>query len=226
MSQFKQLLISLFAKRSYLVFIWLLLISVPTAVYAETIGVGVGTGRIVLDEPIKPSMTYNLPSIAVFNNGDVESDYEMTVQYNETQAENKPPAEWVAFSPSNFKLEPGKAQQVSITLKPEYSATPGDYFAYLEAHPLKKDESGSTAVSVAAATKFHFKVVPANMFMRIYYALLAFWISYRLILIPVIAALVLAVLVLLAKRYLNIEVKRKKSAPKAKDNKDAKDKEE
>lgn len=213
MSQYKQLLINSFPKNIFLVFSWLLItISVPAwFVSAETIGVGVGTGRIVLDDPVKPSLSYDLPSIAVFNNGDVASDYEMTVQYNETQPEQKPPAEWITFNPRTFYLEPGKTQQVAISLKPEYSAKPGDYFAYLEAHPLKKDESGQAAVSVAAATKFHFKVVPANFFMRIYYALTAFWASYKFILIPVIAAFVIALLVLFAKKYLNIEIKRKKT---------------
>ncbi len=165
----------------------------------------------MLDEPVKLSLTYNLPAIAVFNNGDITSEYEMTVQYNETQPEQKPPSEWIVFSPRTFNLEPGKTQQVAITLNPEYSAKPGDYFAYLEAHPLKKDESGQAAVSVAAATKFHFKVIPANFLMRIYYALTAFWITYKLILIPIIVAFVITLFVLLAKKYLNIEVRRKKT---------------
>lgn len=212
MLQFKQLSISFPLRRLFLIVVILLLtvISLPIKTRAETIGVGVGTGRIVLDDPVKPSLEYELPSIAVFNNGDVESDYEMTVQYNETQPEQKPPSGWVNFSPSTFKLGPGDVQQIVITLHPPYDAMPGDYFAYLEARPVKKDESGSTAIAVAAATKFSFKVIPANFLMRIYYAVLAFWITYKLIIIPVVAALIIVIIVLLAKKYLKVEVKRKK----------------
>lgn len=175
---------------------------------ADTIGVGVGTGRIKLDEPIKPSLTYALPSIAVFNNGDVTSEYEMTVEFNETQPQLKPQAEWITFSPKTFTLEPGKAQQVAITINPDYSAVPGDYFAYLEAHPLKRDQSGRAAVQVAAATKFEFKIIPANMFQRVYYALQAFWNKHKPILLPALIALLIVILVLIARRYLKVELKK------------------
>jgi len=221
MSQFKQLSIKSVAKHFILAL--LLLVSfntLPSLIKAETIGVGVGTGRIVLDEPVKPSLTYELPTIAVFNNGDVESEYQMTVQYNEVQDELKPPASWITFSPTTFFLEPGKAQQVEITLQPEYNAKPGKYFAYLEASPLKKDETGQSSVSVAAATKFHFEVIPANFIMRIYYALLAFWVTYKIYIIPILIILAIILLVLLIKKYLNIEVKRKKQEKPAKDSKE------
>ncbi len=221
MSQYKQLLIKHTAAKTLLATILMLLFTtVPAQVYAETIGVGVGTGRIVLDQPVKPSLSYDLPSIAVFNNGDVESDYEMTVQYNETQPEQKPPANWISFSPGVFNLSPGESKQVSIKLHPEYSAKPGDYFAYLEARPLKTDESGQASVSVAAATKFHFDVIPANFFMRIYYSLLAIWITYKAFIIPAILVLVIVIFTLIIKKYLKIEVKRKeqKQPPKEKNN--------
>jgi hypothetical protein len=177
---------------------------------AATIGVGVGTGKINLDEAIKPSTTYKLPSIAVFNNGDTASDYEMSIEFNEVQSELKPRVEWFTFSPSSFNLEPGKSQRVDIVLRPEYSAKPGNYFAYLEAHPTKRDETGKTAIKVAAATKLSFRIVPANVFQRVYYLLLDFWNKYKAIILLVSGALVIASAVLLAKRFLNIEVKRKK----------------
>jgi hypothetical protein len=183
---------------------------------AETIGVGVGTGRITLDEPIKPSLTYDLPSIAVFNNGDVRSEYEMTVEFNETQPQLKPQANWISFNPKTFMLEPGQAQQVTITINPDYSAVPGEYFAYLEAHPLKRDQSGRAAVQVAAATKFEFKIIPANMFQRVYYALQAFWNKHKPILIPALIALLIIILVLIARRYLKVEIKKPEKSVKMK----------
>lgn len=221
MSQSKPLLIKITAKQLLLAILFLLSFnSFPVLINAETIGVGVGTGRIVLDQPVKPSLSYDLPSIAVFNNGDVQSDYEMTVQYNEIQPEQKPPASWITFSPRTFNLEPGKVQQVDIVLQPEYSAKPGSYFAYLEARPLKKDESGQASVSVAAATKFHFEVIPSNFFMRIYYALFAFWVTYKVFIIPVILIVLIILLVLILKKYLKIEVKRKKQEKPPKNTKE------
>jgi hypothetical protein len=187
-----------------------LIILGTNTVMAATIGVGVGTGKIRLDQPIKPSLSYKLPSIAVFNNGDVTSDYEMSIEYNETQPEQKPPSHWFKFSPQRFNLEPGKSQRVDIEIKPEYSARPGDYFAYIEAHPTKKDETGTTAIRVAAATKLNFKVIPANFFQRVYYLLLDFWNQYKAPIILITGSLLIAVLVLLAKKYLRIELKSKK----------------
>lgn len=210
MSPYKLLSISNnFVTRALLVTVALLLLS-SNVVMAATLGVGVGTGKIKLDQPIKPSLSYNLPAIAVFNNGDVNSDYGMTVEFNETQAELKPAARWFTFSPQQFSLSPGKSQQVEITLKPEYSAKPGEYFAYLEAHPVKKDESGKTAIKIAAATKLNFKIVPANSLQRIYYALLDIWGKYKPFIITVSGTVAIVIIVLLAKKYLKIEVRRKK----------------
>jgi hypothetical protein len=78
-----------FTAKTFITVLVLLAVLTSSAA-AATIGVGVGTGKIRLNEPVKPSLSYNLPSIAVFNNGEVESDYEMGVEYNETQAEQKP----------------------------------------------------------------------------------------------------------------------------------------
>lgn len=177
---------------------------------AATIGVGVGTGKIKLDDPVKPSLSYDLPSIAVFNNGEVESDYEVGVEYNETQQEQKPSAKWFTFSPQRFTLSPGKSQQVNVTLKPEYSAKPGDYFAYLEARPTRKDESGTTAIKIAAATKLYFKVIPANTLQRIYYAILNFWNEHKPQIIVAAGTMLIGMTVLLGKKFLRIEVRGRK----------------
>ncbi len=210
MSQYKPLRANLKYSAKTVLLVLTLLVMLGDSVAAATIGVGVGTGKIRLDEPVKPSLSYNLPSISVFNNGEVESDYEVGVEYNETQPEQKPAAKWFTFSPQRFTLSPGKSQQVNVTLKPEYSAKPGDYFAYLEARPIKKDENGTTAIKIAAATKLNFKVIPANTWQRIYYVLLDFWNKHKPQIIVIGGAVLIGVIVVLNKKFLKIEVRRKK----------------
>lgn len=177
---------------------------------AATIGVGVGTGKIRPDAPFLPGLTYTVPSVAVFNSGDTESDYEMTVQYNETQPERKPPAEWVTFTPQRFTLKPGASQEVGITVQPSSAAEPGQYFIYLEARPAKSDTSGATAIKIAAATKFNFEVAPANDLQRFYYVLLDLWNKNQAWLIPVLSIFALFVSLLLAKKFFKLERRRKK----------------
>ena len=74
---------------------------------------------------------------------------------------------------------------------------PGDYFCYLEAHPIIKARPGTT-IGVAAATKTYFTVAPANIWQAIYYktssyfAMNAPW-SY-IVLAVVITAIFLAII--------------------------------
>ena len=177
---------------------------------AATIGVGVGTGKIRPDSPLLPGLTYNMPAVAVFNSGDTEGDYEMTVQFNETQPERKPPAEWITFSPQQFKLKPGGSQEVKVTVQPTSSAEPGIYFAYLEARPAKADTSTATSIKIAAATKFTFEVPPANDWQRLYYILLDFWNKNQGVLVPALSVLALFVAFLLAKKFFKLERRRKR----------------
>lgn len=177
---------------------------------AATIGVGVGTGKIKPDSPLLPGLTYSLPSVAVFNSGDTQSDYEMTVQYNETQPERKPKSEWITFSPQQFTLKPGGSQEVKITVQPASNAEPGTYFAYLEARPAKADTSTATSIKIAAATKFTFEVAPANDWQRLYYTVLDFWNKNQGVLVPALSVLALLVAFLLAKKFFKLERRRKR----------------
>ncbi len=188
----------------------ILVIFVVIPVHASTTGVGVGTGKIRPDAPFLPGLTYTMPSVAVFNSGDIESDYEMTVQYNETQPELKPPADWVTFMPQHFTLKPGGSQEVKILVQPSSTAAPGQYFIYLEARPIKSDTSGTTAIKIAAATKFNFEVAPANDWQRLYYVLLDFWNKNQGWLVPVLSICTLFVAYRLAKKFFKLERRRKK----------------
>lgn len=134
------------------------------------IGVGMGTGKIQVDQVLKAGLIYTLPSITVLNTGDESSEYGVGIQYHENQPEMKPPKEWFGFEPSEFHLEPGQSQivQVKLTL-PVRGAKPGDYFAFLQGFPVKKAIVGGTSVGVAAAAKLYFTVAPANFFAGVYY---------------------------------------------------------
>jgi hypothetical protein len=130
--------------------------------YAQEVGVGINMGKISVDEPMMPGGSYKLPAVSIINTGQVASDYAMGVSYHQDQKELQPPAGWFEFDPKTVTLEPGKSQSVNITLHISVKAKPGDYFAYLEAHPVAKE--GNVAIGIAAAAKLYFTVKPANIF--------------------------------------------------------------
>lgn len=147
----------------------------PLAALAS-VGVGVNLGKIEIDEPLKPGGIYNFPSIGVINTGDEPGDYELAVTYRQDQPEQRPPQEWFSFSPALFQLEPGQSQSVSIKLSLPVKMRPGDYFAFLEAHPVIKAGPGTT-IGVAAATKTFFTVAPANIFQAVTYRVSSLFVS-------------------------------------------------
>jgi len=68
--------------------------------------------------------------------------------------------------------------QIKLTLP--VKTNPGNYFAYLEAHPVKKTvSSGGTTIGVAAAAKLYFTVAPANIFQGIYYRFISIYSRYH-----------------------------------------------
>ena len=138
-----------------------------------SIGVGVGAGKITLNDDLKPGSIYDLPSLPVINTGDEESDYGVSIEYNEVQSQMKPDAAWFRFDPATFHLLPGKSQVVKVSVAVPIKTIPGEYFAYLEAHPVKSDVAGVTSIGVAAASKLYFTVAPSNFFEGIYYRALS-----------------------------------------------------
>lgn len=143
------------------VLVLLALLSTTGLAYAQ-VGVGVNLGKISVDEPLMPGGSYRLPSVGVINTGQVTSDYEMAVTYHHEQKELRPSPEWVDFNPKTFTLEPEQSVPVALTLNIPVGTNPGDYFAYLEVHPVAK--KGGVAVGIAAATKLYFSIKPANVF--------------------------------------------------------------
>jgi len=134
------------------------------------IGVGVGTGKIILEEALHSGLIYTLPSFTVINTGDEPSRYGVGIQYLEGQQELKASPEWFDFSPKEFYLEPGKAQTVDIKLTlPVEGVRPGDYFVFLQGFPLKRADVSGTSLGIAAASKLYFKVSSSNLFAAVYY---------------------------------------------------------
>ncbi|MDD5071467.1 MAG: hypothetical protein PHQ42_01895 [Patescibacteria group bacterium] len=198
-------------KAAILIFFGLILVF-PVLALAK-IGVGVGIGRIEIDQPLKAGLIYTLPSLVIINTGDEPSDYGVQIAFHESQKQLRPAKEWFKFEPAEFYLEPGQSQlvQVKLTL-PIRGAQPGDYFAFLQGRPLRKTESGMASVGVAAATKLYFTVTPANFFMGLYHRIVSVMSLYSPWSYVVLAVIVAALLIATFRRFFsfNIGVSRKK----------------
>jgi len=152
----------------YLIFLFFLS---PLNTFAD-IGVGVGIGKIVLDEQLAPGGIYTLPKLPVINTGDVSSQYTVMVEYRENVEELRPEKNWFSFDPSSFVLEPGTSQNVDVVLSIPSNAKPGEYFAFLQAKPIKEADlidNSNTSINIAAASKLYFTIAPSNIFQAIYY---------------------------------------------------------
>lgn len=203
-------------KKIFIAFILLFVIS-PTSVFA-TMGVGVGTGKIQIDEKLKPGIIYQFPPFTVINTGDEPSDYEADISYHEKQPQLAPPKSWFIFSPQKFHLDPGKVQIVDVKLNLPIRASPGDYFAYLEGHPVKKSQAGQTSIGIAAAAKLYFTVNPANFIQGIYYKIITFWKVYSPWTNRVAIAVAVIIAFALIKKYFKIDINLKKPEPKKEEN--------
>ena len=171
-----------------------------------TIGVGVGTGKIVVEEELYPGQSYQLPTLTVINTGDESSDYSVSVTYHEDQTEARPPESWFDFTPQTFFLEPGEVQVVEVKINLPVKTTPSQYFAYLEGHPEVTTESGGTTIGVAAAAKLYFEVSPANLYYGLYYKAISFWNNYAPWTNVIFAATFSLLVILVLKRFINVNV--------------------
>lgn len=193
----------------YFLIVLLLFIFASVPSFAK-VGVGVGTGKIYVDEPLKPGTIYTLPVITVLNTGDDTTTYGTRIAYHQDQEELTPAKEWFSFSPSEMVIEPTKGSPTEVTLSVPIKAEPGDYFAYVEAYPMTTaSEDGTTSISIAAATKLYFTVAPSNVFEGVYYKSLSLFNKYR----PwtTIAVAVFAVLLILnfLRKRINISFHKK-----------------
>ncbi len=180
----------------------LLVLSGTSLAYAQDIGVGINIGKISVDEPMMPGGSYGLPSINIINTGEVTSNYEIGVSYHRNQPEMRPPAEWFEFDPATVTLEPGQSAPIAITLDLPLKAKSGDYFAYLEAHPLAKE--GEVAIGIAAAAKLYFTIKPANIFSAFANQVSEFFTDYSPYTWVVLGVVVLIIIFFLIRRFVHI----------------------
>ena len=171
------------------------------------IGVGIGTGKITMDQALKPGLVYTLPALVVLNTGDEPSDYGVAVAYNENQTQMKPIKEWFSFRPSQFHLEPNQSRTVEIKLNlPIKNVKPGEYFAYLQGYPAQKSSTGGTSVGIAAAAKLYFTVAPSNFLMGIYYRLISLLALYSPLSYVALAVMAATLLITIACRFVSLNI--------------------
>lgn len=186
---------------------FLLAVLLLPGIALANVGVGIGNGKIEVNEPLKAGAIYQVPSVTVLNTGDVASEYEMDITYHVEQTGMWPEKKWFKFSPNKFDLEPGGAQIVEVRLDIPVKVTPGDYFAFIEAHPVVQKEGGVTRINVAAACKFYFSVAPANIFQGIYYRTLALFTHYSPWSYIVFAVVVFAILTVIFRKKFKLNLR-------------------
>ena len=200
-------------KKIAVLFCGIILLTIPMITSAR-IGVGVGTGKIQVDQPMKAGLIYTLPPLTIVNTGDEPSNYTVDVQYRETQPEMKPDKSWFTFEPVDFYLEPGQTQVVQMKLNlPITGAQPGDYFCFLQGAPVQTADVQGTSIGVAAAAKLYFTVAPGNVFVGLYFrsiSLLKIYAPWSYVVVGVVlAALLLIILSRFVSLNLGISFKKK-----------------
>jgi len=171
------------------------------------LGVGVGTGKIQVDKPLKPGFIYNILPVTVFNTGDEAADFGIGIEYRENIPQLRPEKEWFSFKPEKFHLEPGQSKMVEIQLTlPVKGVKPGDYFCFLSGYPIQKSEAGVATVGIAAATKLYFTVAPANIFQGIYYRFVSLYTRYHPWDTIVLTLIALAIVIRLIGKKFKIQI--------------------
>ena len=96
-------------RKIVIVFLISLTALAPVVALAK-VGVGVGLGKVNIDESLKPGGIYKLPTLPVLNTGDEAGDYEVEVTYLTDQPELRPAADWFTSRPNQFHLPAARPQ--------------------------------------------------------------------------------------------------------------------
>jgi hypothetical protein len=123
-------------------------------------GIGISIGKIEIEDRLSPGGGYALPTLSVINTGTEPGQYEVAITYTEGQSQKKPPSGWFGLQPQHFFLNGGQPQNVRLSLTLPAKAPPGQYLAYIEAHPLQ--DGAGVPIGVAAATRISFEVKPSS----------------------------------------------------------------
>ena len=179
----------------------------PAADIQAQTGVGIMPGIIRVDEPLLPGGRYNLPSLQVLNTGSEASDYGVELASMAEQEELQPPDDFIILSPTSFHLEPGANQVISLSLDIPVKAKPGDYLAYIEAHPVATGGGGWMQIGVAAATKLYFTVKPANVFVAVANSIANFFARNSPGSYIVLGVIVLGLLLFFLRRRIRVDIR-------------------
>lgn len=188
------------------VLVGVLFLCLPATDIEAQSGVGIMPGTIQVDEPLLPGSRYDLPSVQVINTGGEASDYVAELAFMAEQEELQPPSDFIILSPSSFHLEPGANQLVSLGLDIPVRAKPGDYLAYIEAHPVVTDAGGGAQIGVAAAAKLYFTVKPANLFVGVMNSIANFFTRTAPGSYIVLGIIVLGLAVFLVRRRIRVDI--------------------
>jgi hypothetical protein len=188
-----------------LTFFWLVFLVSPVL---ANLGVGVGTGKIIVDQVLYPGTIYQLPPLTVINTGDEPSHSGVGFSHRETQPELIPDESWFSYSPAEFYLEPGSGQNVAITLTLPIKVVPGKYFGFLEGHPINQDPGGAS-IGIAAAAKLYFDVAPSSPLMGIFYRLLTFWRTHEPYSSLVSGSLAAIIVIVYISKNFNLKISKK-----------------
>lgn len=184
-----------------------LFLCLPAADIQAQPGIGIMPGIIRVNEPLLPGGRYDLPSLQVLNTGSEASDYGVELASMAEQEELQPPDDFIILSPTSFHLEPGDNQVISLSLDIPVRAKPGDYLAYIEAHPVATGTGGGTQIGVAVATKLYFTVKPANVFVGVANSIASFFTSTAPGSYIVLGILVLGLVVFFLRRRIRVDIR-------------------
>ena len=123
-------------------------------------GVRISVGEISINDALATGGTYHLPDLVISNPGSESARYRMAVGTVSGQSKISVEPSWIAFSPTDFSLDPGASQPVSVQLTIPADGPPGSYLGYLKAQLIP----GATAVAIgpAAAAKLTFDVTSSD----------------------------------------------------------------
>lgn len=189
------------------------------AITSANIGVGIGPGKIELEKPVKPGGLYKMPPFTVINTGDEAGEYEVSIEYQDGQSKLWPARDWFVLNPGKIHLNPGQSQSVDISVNIPIKAKPGEYFAFLSAHPVSNSNvPGKANMEISAAAKIYFAISPANVFQALYYRtvfLLSKYAPWSYVLLTIILG---SILLVIGRHFIsfNIGIERKRKRVRGK----------
>ena len=121
------------------------------------VAVGIDPGTVEVGQPIAPDTDSVVGEVTVRNPGSQRSAYTMYAQEAPDGLAISP--DWFTFEPSDFELDPGASQVITVRIRPDAGASPGRYTALLTAALAASPDSPAAAqVSGAVATEASFVI--------------------------------------------------------------------